>query len=76
MGCSDEEATWEPKSYIAPELIEAFEAQEAAGGQVVPQEPTSPHAEKRMRPAGSPDFSPSAKSPDAKRQESQVEHLD
>ena len=73
VGCSEEEATWEPKSYIAPELIAAFEASQE---HAEVQPPGSPHAEKRERPAGSSDFSPSAKSPDAKRQESQVEHLD
>ena len=70
-GVSADEATWEPKSYLAPELVEAYEQQ---GGQS--PEPASPAAEKRSRAEASADCSPSAKSPAAKRQDGAVERLD
>lgn len=71
-GVSADEATWEPKSYLAAELVEAYEQQ--LGGQS--PEPASPAAEKRSRAEASADCSPSAKSPAAKRQDGAVERLD
>ena len=74
VGC--DEVTWEPKSFIAPELIEAFEKQQEQQGAGepaaeepaadVPVRPVSPAGEKRARTEGSA-LSPSAKSPDPKR---------
>ena len=58
--CPEEEASWEPKSRIAAQLVSDFEA---ANPSPAPQ-PASPSSSKRPH---QPVTSPSAKSPEAKR---------
>ena len=73
VGLGEDEATWEPKSYLTPELVSAFQQEQQAAAAAAEQQPpgaqelatpSSPSGEKRKREAA---CSPSAKSPDAKR---------
>lgn len=62
--CSVDDATWEPKSHIAPQLTAEFDAANPVQPELPPPPPPGSPASKRSH---GPACSPSAKSPGAKR---------